>query len=91
MANLNWQHDVLPRAREIVESYDTGVTLRQLFYRLVADTVMPIPLPNTQSKYIYLSRITAEGRRDGTFPDLVVPSSACLVPGCSGRVAGVPH
>jgi hypothetical protein len=69
MTNLRWERDVLPRAREIVDSYDTGVTLRQLFYRLVSDRT--VLLPNTQSKYIYLSRITAEGRRDGTFPDLL--------------------
>jgi hypothetical protein len=65
--SLDWQHTVLPRAREIVLGYDTGVTLRQLFYRLVADGT----LPNLQDKYRYLSRLTAEGRRDGTFPDLL--------------------
>jgi hypothetical protein len=64
---LDWEHVVLPRAREIVFSYDTGVTLRQLFYRLVADGT----LPNMQSKYRRLSEVTAKARRAGTFPDLL--------------------
>ena len=32
---------ILARAGEIVRSYDTGVTLRQLFYRLVAAAEAP--------------------------------------------------
>jgi hypothetical protein len=43
------------------------MTLRQLFYRLVVDKV----LPNLQSYYRRLSAQTAQARRDGTFPDLV--------------------
>lgn len=58
---------ILAHAAEIVYGYDTGVTLRQLFYRLVADQ----SLPNTQNYYKTLSARTAEGRRDGTFPDLL--------------------
>ena len=38
---------ILDEGRTIVESYDTGVTLRQLFYRLVAGH----HLPNVQSYY----------------------------------------
>ena len=60
-----WGH-VLYEARAIVASYDTGVTLRQLFYRLVAAQL----IANTMAKYKGLSRVTAEARRDGTFPDL---------------------
>lgn len=60
-----WRH-VLYEARRIVESYDTAVTLRQLFYRLVAKLL----LPNTMTKYKGLSKATAEARREGTFPDL---------------------
>src|SRR4051794_17237500 len=41
MARLDWQRVILSHAREIVESYDTGVTLRQLFYRLVSDGTLP--------------------------------------------------
>ncbi|MBM3147242.1 MAG: hypothetical protein FJ000_05020, partial [Actinobacteria bacterium] len=60
--------DVLAQARTIVESYeDTGVTLRQLFYRLVAAELVP----NTKNAYQTLSKRSAEARRDGTFPDLI--------------------
>lgn len=58
---------VLDRARAIMATYDTGVTLRQLFYRLVAEQV----LPNTPVAYRTLSARTAEARREGTFPDFV--------------------
>jgi hypothetical protein len=58
---------VLGEGREIVESYDTSVTLRQLFYRLVSKQL----IPNTQSYYRRLSSYTAEARRAGTFPDLI--------------------
>jgi hypothetical protein len=59
---------ILARAREIVESYTaTGVTLRQLFYRLVSFEI----LRNTKSDYTNLSKLTAEARRDGTFPTLI--------------------
>jgi hypothetical protein len=58
---------LLERAAEIVTSYDTLVTLRQLFYRLVAAQL----LPNTTNAYKSLSRYTAEARRAGTFPALM--------------------
>jgi hypothetical protein len=64
---LDWQRVVLPHAQEIVLSYDTAVTLRQLFYRLVADGT----LPNLQSYYTRLSAQTAEARRTQGFPDLL--------------------
>lgn len=57
---------VVVRAAEIVRSYDTSVTLRQLFYRLVAEQL----IPNTQSAYSTLSDRTAKARREGSFPDL---------------------
>ncbi len=65
-ARLDWSA-ILPRAAGIVTSYNTGVTLRQLFYRLVADGT----LANTNSNYKSLSRHTAKARREGTFPGLV--------------------
>jgi hypothetical protein len=58
---------LLERAAAIVESYDTLVTLRQLFYRLVAALL----LPNTTNAYKSLSKYTAEARRAGTFPALM--------------------
>jgi len=47
--------------------YDTGVTLRQLFYRLVATEI----LPNTRVAYQSLSKVTADARRRGVFPALI--------------------
>lgn len=58
---------VIERAAAIVNSYDTSVTLRQLFYRLVASQV----LPNTHSTYKALSDRTAKARRAGSFPGLI--------------------
>lgn len=58
---------LLQRAAAIVKSYETQVTLRQLFYRLVAAAL----LPNTTNAYKSLSRYTAEARRAGTFPALM--------------------
>jgi hypothetical protein len=58
---------VIERAAEIVTSYDTGVTLRQLFYRLVSEQL----IPNRQTAYSQLSELTAIARRAGTFPDLI--------------------
>jgi hypothetical protein len=58
---------LLEQAAAIVQSYDTLVTLRQLFYRLVAAQL----LPNTTNAYKSLSKYTAEARRAGTFPALM--------------------
>jgi hypothetical protein len=66
MANLRWG-PIIAEAARIVESYDTAVSLRQLFYQLVSRQL----IPNMGSKYHYLSRLTAENRRNGTFPALV--------------------
>lgn len=68
-------HLILPAAARLVAAYgkDAGVTLRQLFYRLVAAEM----LPNTQQAYGSLSTQSAEARRGsskfyaGTFPRLM--------------------
>ena len=70
MSRISWP-DFLSHAADIVSSYDTGVTLRQLFYRLVSDGT----LPNLQSYYRRLSSQTAEARRMGSFPDLLDQTS----------------
>lgn len=62
----NWD-DILVHAASIVNSYTTRVTLRQLFYRLVAQHI----LRNTRSEYGQLSARTAEARRAGNFPTLM--------------------
>lgn len=66
VSRLSWA-PIVDQAATIVRSYDTSVTLRQLFYRLVSIQV----LPNTVTAYKTLSDRTAEARREGTFPDLV--------------------
>jgi len=58
---------LLAHAADIVNSYNTRVTLRQLFYRLVSDG----SLPNEYYKYQTLAHKSAEARRDGLFPDLM--------------------
>ncbi|MGW7658032.1 hypothetical protein ACWGMA_06345 [Streptomyces asiaticus] len=58
---------MVDRAREIVESYEGGVTLRQVMYRLVSEGV----LPHTPSMYRHLSSRLAQARREQRFPDLV--------------------
>jgi hypothetical protein len=58
---------IIERAAEIVDSYDTSVTLRQLFYRLVSEQA----IPNTTAAYKRLSALTAEARRAAAFPDLI--------------------
>ena len=58
---------ILEHAADIVRSYATPVTLRQLFYRLVSVGL----LPNTQTAYKTLSARTAEARRCGGFPPLI--------------------
>ena len=45
-AKIDWPY-VLNEARSIVASYETPVTLRQLFYRLVSRLL----IPNTQNAY----------------------------------------
>lgn len=65
--NGSWDAEIVPHAAEIVSSYDTGVTLRQLFYRLVADET----LRNMQTEYSMLSAYTARARREGRFPALI--------------------
>ena len=65
MNPVDWA-SILEIAAAIVTSYDTGVTLRQLFYRLVAKEL----LVNTRSYYKRLSERTAQARRAGSFPAL---------------------
>ncbi|MFE7948204.1 hypothetical protein [Streptomyces sp. NPDC057426] len=63
---IKWQ-DIIDRARDIVDGYDDGVTVRQVMYRLVAAEL----LPNTAPTYRRLSSRLAQARRDGHFPDLI--------------------
>ncbi|MGW3324008.1 hypothetical protein [Streptomyces virginiae] len=58
---------VVDRARQIVEGYEGGVTLRQVMDRLASEGV----LPHTPSMYRHLSSHLARARREGRFPDLI--------------------
>lgn len=64
-----WERVIIPRAAEIVASFDIAVTLRQLHYRLFAEQVGWYD--NTLYEYSQLSRRTAELRRLGLFPPLL--------------------
>ena len=63
---LEWDA-IVRQAAAIVRGYDTSVTLRQLYFRLVAAGT----LPNSTTAYKTLSSVTAEARRRGTFPALI--------------------
>jgi hypothetical protein len=64
---IPWQKVVLPRAVEIIATYDTPVTLRQLFYRLVSEQA----IPNDENAYKVLSRESATWRREGRMSGLL--------------------
>jgi hypothetical protein len=72
----HWDDVILPRAAEIVRSYDTPVTLRQLFYRLVSEEL----IANTSNEYGQLSTRTAKARREGWFPELMDRGRDIVVP-----------
>lgn len=59
------------RAADIVTSYDRvcGCTLRQAYYRLVAERL----IPHTAPTYRRLSSRLAQARREERFPDLIDP------------------
>jgi hypothetical protein len=58
---------IIARAKEIVESFDTPITLRRLFYLLVSEGV----IENKAKVYSYLSEVTTKARRSGDFPELI--------------------
>lgn len=58
---------ILRHAAAVVRSYDTGVTCKQAFYRLVADGT----LRSTESDFVQWCSKTAAGRRNGTFPEFI--------------------
>lgn len=62
---IQW-NSVVKRAAEIVKANEIPMTLRQLYYRLVAEQA----IPNKINTYKHLSRKTAQARREGWFPPL---------------------
>jgi hypothetical protein len=75
---LDWA-EIVGQAVDIVRGYSTGVTLRQLFYRLVSTGA----LPNTNSAYKTLSARTAEARREDGFPALIDNTREIVQAACS--------
>jgi hypothetical protein len=63
----DWRGVVLPAAAAFVDSFTTGVTLRQDFYHLGSRGL----IANTDQDYDNLSRWTTEARDAGTFPDFI--------------------
>ena len=61
---LSWR-PIIERAAEIAG--ERTMTLRQCFYILVSESV----IPNAETTYKSLSRLTAEARRDGWFPSFI--------------------
>ena len=68
--SLSWG-PILAAAKQIVDSYDTPVTLRQCFYRLVALGIANGGIPNLKTTYTTFSSKTAAARREGWFPDFI--------------------
>jgi hypothetical protein len=63
---------VVARAKQIVESFATPITLRRLFYLLVSEPDgSPGKIPNRAKVYSGLSDKTAKARRNGDFPELL--------------------
>jgi len=65
---IDWQQVIVPRIIELLKSYDYRPTLRQIFYRLVSDLL----LPNTKTYYKSLSRVLTRAREKGTIDPLAL-------------------
>jgi hypothetical protein len=63
---LHWP-PIIERAADIADGFDIMVTLRQVFYRLVTEAV----LPNRKNTYNRLGRLSAQARRENRFPRLL--------------------
>jgi hypothetical protein len=56
--------EIVEASLEILQQYDTAITLRQLYYRLVSRLL----IPNTVNSYKRLSRTMVKAREDGDVP-----------------------
>jgi len=57
--------ELLAQVQKIIESYDFALTLRQIYYQLVAKQI----IPNEQRYYKKLSRLCVTGRDEGILPE----------------------
>ncbi|GAI71304.1 unnamed protein product, partial [marine sediment metagenome] len=52
MPRIDWKGIIIPKVKELLDSFSYRPTLRQIFYRLVAALL----IPNTEVTYKSLSR-----------------------------------
>ena len=57
--------ELLEQVQEIIRGYDFALTLRQIYYQLVARQI----IPNQQKYYMKLSRLCVTGRDEGILPE----------------------
>jgi len=57
--------ELLDQVLKIIDSYDFSLTLRQIYYQLVAKQI----IPNKQEYYKKLSRVCVTGRDEGILPE----------------------
>lgn len=74
-ARINWP-PIIADARTWAAGMNPPPTLRQVFYHLVAQQAFP----NEQKNYRRLSSLTAQARRDGTFPALTDETRGIVAP-----------
>jgi hypothetical protein len=57
--------EILTQVQKIIESYDFALSLRQIYYQLVAKQI----IPNQIAAYQKLSRLCVMGRDEGLLPE----------------------
>ena len=57
--------ELIEQVQEIIKGYDFALTLRQIYYQLVARQI----IPNQQKYYMKLSRLCVTGRDEGILPE----------------------
>ncbi|MBA7467597.1 hypothetical protein ES708_12048 [subsurface metagenome] len=66
MPRIDWKGIIIPKVKELLDSFSYRPTLRQIFYRLVAALL----IPNTEVTYKSLSRATVVAREEATIDPL---------------------
>jgi len=66
MERINWKGTIIPKVKELLDSFSYRPTLRQIFYRLVAALL----IANTETTYKSLSRATVLAREEATIDPL---------------------
>ena len=59
---------LISQVKSIIAEYDVALTLRQIYYRLVASQI----IPNRQKYYIKLSRLCVKARDEGLLPERLI-------------------